>query len=89
MLSRQEASPAVTNSAPVDSTATTLSATIAAEVSAFLTLKVPPKPQHSSAPGRSTRSMPSTARSSFSGRSPTWRTRRLWHVEWYVTRWGK
>ena len=39
----------------------TLSAPMAAETSAFLTAKVPPKPQHSSAPGSSRSSRPSTA----------------------------
>ena len=58
-------------SAPVSRTCRALSASIAIEVSAFFTAKVPPKPQHSSAPGSSTRSRPRTARSSRSGRSPT------------------
>ena len=43
---------------------------MAAETSGFFTAKVPPKPQHSSAPGSSTSSRPATARSSRSGRSP-------------------
>ena len=40
------------------------------EVSAFLTANVPPKPQHSSAWGNSTRSIPPTFRSNFSGAFP-------------------
>ena len=58
MFIRQDASPAVHRSAPVPTTLRTLSASIADEVSAFLMENVPPKPQHSSAPGSSTRSMP-------------------------------
>ena len=49
--SRHEASTAVQTAAPVDAIAAHLSITIAVEVSAFLIEKVPPKPQHSSAPG--------------------------------------
>ena len=70
MCMRHELSPATQTSAPVSSTHRILSSSIAAEVSAFLTANVPPKPQHSSASGSSTRSMPPTARRSFSGRSP-------------------
>ena len=50
MCIRQELSPAVQTSAPVSSTCRILSASIAVEVSAFLIAKVPPNPQHSSAP---------------------------------------
>ena len=50
MCIRQEASPAVQTSAWVPSTLAILSVSIAVEVSAFLTAKVPPKPQHCSAP---------------------------------------
>ena len=42
----------------VSSTWRILSASIAVEVSAFFSANVPPNPQHSSAPGNSTRSMP-------------------------------
>ena len=59
-----------------------LSEPIAMETSAFFMANVPPKPQHSCAPGSSTRSMPRTARSSWSGRSPTRSIRSEWHVGW-------
>ena len=59
-----------------------LSASIAVEMSAFFTANVPPKPQHSSAPGSSTRSIPRTARSSRSGLSPTRSIRSEWQVGW-------
>ena len=52
MCIRHELSAAQTTSAPVSSTARTLSASIADETSAFLTANVPPKPQHSSACGQ-------------------------------------
>jgi hypothetical protein len=71
MCIRQDTSPAVHTSAPVESTDAILSASIAVDVSAFFTANVPPKPQHWSAAGSSTRSRPRTARSSCSGRSPT------------------
>ena len=61
---RQELSPATSTSAPVSRTWRALSAPIATDVSAFLRAKVPPKPQHSVAFGRSTSSMPRTASSS-------------------------
>ena len=64
-------SPAVSTSAPVLSTHHILSLSMALEVSAFLIANVPPNPQHDSAAGSSTRSMPRTAFSSVSGRSPT------------------
>ena len=59
-----------------------LSASIAPETPAFFTANVPPKPQHSSAPGSSTSSIPRTARSSRSGRSPRRSMRRPWQVGW-------
>ena len=62
MCIRHELSPAVQTSAPVSRTRRILSESIAAEVSAFLTAKVPPNPQHSSASESSTRSMPRTFR---------------------------
>ena len=46
MFIKQETSPPVHISAPVDSMFLTLSAVMAPEVSAFLNEKVPPKPQH-------------------------------------------
>ena len=52
-------------------TAWILSLSIAAEVSAFLTENVPPKPQHSPLSGSSTSSIPRTFRSSRSGASPS------------------
>ncbi len=82
MCIRQEESPAVQTSAPVPVTWASLSFSIAEEVSAFLIAKVPPKPQQASASGSSTRSMASTARSSFSGLSPTRSIRREWQVGW-------
>ena len=89
MCIRQELSAAQTTSARVSSTARTLSASIADETSAFLTANVPPKPQHSVASGSSTSSMPLTAPSSRSGRSPTPSSRSEWQVGWKVTRCGK
>ena len=80
MCMRQELSAAVQTSAPVSRMRRTLSVSIAVEVSAFLIAKVPPKPQHCSAPGSSTRSIPRTARSSRSGASPTFSSRSEWHV---------
>ena len=82
MCSRHELSEAEQTSARVESTLCILSASMAAEVSGFLTAKVPPKPQQASAWGSSTRSIPPTSRSSRSGRSPTRSTRRLWQVGW-------
>ena len=49
ICSRHEPSTAVQTSAPVASIASHLSASIALDVSAFLSANVPPKPQHSSA----------------------------------------
>src|ERR1700674_5421533 len=51
---KQDASAAVTNSAPVEVIIAILSASIAEDVSAFFTQKVPPNPQHCSADGNST-----------------------------------
>ena len=82
MCIRHELSAAVQTSAPVSRIRRSLSVSIAVEVSAFLTAKVPPKPQHCSAAGSSTRSMPRTARSSRSGASPTFSSRSEWHVGW-------
>ncbi len=75
-------------SACVLRTLRTLSPSIAIEVSAFLMANVPPKPQHSSAWGSSTRSMLRTLRNNLSGASPTRIIRSEWQVGWYVTRWG-
>ena len=82
MFIRHELSPATSTSAPVSRTCRALSAAMATEVSAFLTAKVPPKPQHSSARGSSTRSSPRTSRSSRKGRSPTPSIRSEWQVGW-------
>ena len=82
MFIRQLLSPATSTSAPVSRTWRALSETIATDVSAFLTANVPPKPQHSSARGSSTRSSPRTARSSRTGRSPTPSIRSEWQVGW-------
>ena len=54
MCIRHELSQAQTLSAPEATIAASFSSSIAAETSAFLTANVPPKPQHSSASGRST-----------------------------------
>src|SRR5262249_9225213 len=62
MWSRHEGSSAVQYSAPVASMSSHLSASIAVEFSAFLTAKVPPKPQHSRSRSSSTSSSPSTWR---------------------------
>jgi hypothetical protein len=67
-------------SAPVSRIRRSLSVSIAVEVSAFLTAKVPPNPQHSSASASSRSSIPPTARNSRSGLSPTSSIRRLWQV---------
>ena len=82
MCIRQELSPAVQTSARVASTLRILSASMAVDTSAFLTANVPPKPQHTSASGSSTRSSPATWRSSRSGRSPTRSSRSEWQVGW-------
>src|SRR5579885_1260436 len=77
---KHELSAAAQTSACVSSTLRTFSLSIAREVSAFFTAKVPPKPQHSCAPGSSTSSRPRTARSRRRGASPTCRKRREWQV---------
>jgi hypothetical protein len=59
-----------------------LSASIADDTAGFFSANVPPNPQHCSAPGSSARSMPSTARSSCSGRWPTRSSRSEWQVGW-------
>ena len=82
MFIRQLLSPATSTSAPVSRTWRALSETIATDVSAFLTANVPPKPQHSSARGSSTRSSPRTRCSSRTGRSPTPSIRSEWQVGW-------
>ena len=69
-------------SAPVSSTLRILSASIAVEVSAFLTANVPPNPQQVSESGSGTRSMPDTRRSRRSGLSPTRSIRSEWQVGW-------
>ena len=82
MCIRQEASDAEQTSARVASTFDILSASIAVETSGFFSANVPPNPQQVSAAGSSTRSMPSTARSSCSGLSPTRSIRSEWQVGW-------
>ena len=82
MCIRQELSPAVHTSAWVSSTLRILSASMAVDVSAFLTANVPPNPQQVSASGSSTRSIPATWRSNRSGRSPTRSIRSEWQVGW-------
>src|SRR5579883_1227486 len=77
---KHELSAAAQTSARVSSTLRTFSLSIAREVSAFFTANVPPKPQHSCAPGSSTSSRPRTARSRRRGASPTCRKRREWQV---------
>ena len=69
-------------SAPVSSTFLILSASIAVDVSAFLSANVPPNPQHWSASGSSSRVIPRTLRSSRSGLSPTRSIRSEWQVGW-------
>src|SRR6185437_5976953 len=71
MCIRQELSAATRYCAPVPTALASLSVPIATETSGFLIEKVPPNPQHSSAPGSSASSSPATARSSRTGRSPT------------------
>jgi hypothetical protein len=82
MCIRQDASPAVSASAPVDSTWRILSASIAVDVSGFLSANVPPNPQHWSAAGSSINVIPRTWRSSRSGLSPTRSMRNEWQVGW-------
>ena len=85
MCIRQELSAAVQTSAFVSSTARALSDTIALDTSAFFSEKVPPNPQHSSDPGRSTSSRPRTARSSRCGLSPRCSERSEWQDGCSVT----
>ncbi len=80
MCIRHELSAEVQTSARVSSTQRILSPSIAIDVSAFLTANVPPNPQHSSARGSSTRSIPRTALRSLSGASPTRSIRSEWQV---------
>ena len=82
MCSRQDASAAAAKVAPVCCTAAILSASMAPDTAGFFSANVPPNPQHCSAPGSSTRSMPPTARSSASGRWPTRSSRSEWQVGW-------
>ena len=58
MCSRQDASAAAAKAAPVRCTAAILSASIAPDTAGFFSANVPPNPQHCSASGSSTRSMP-------------------------------
>ena len=82
MCIRHELSAETHTSAPVPVTEASLSSSIAAEVSAFFTANVPPKPQHSADPGRSTSSSPRTRERRRSGRSPTCSRRAEWQVGW-------
>ena len=88
MCIRQELSAAVQTSARVSRMRRSLSESIAIDVSAFLTAKVPPNPQHSCGSSRSTSSSPCTASSSRFGRSPSFSSRSEWHVGCSVTRCG-
>src|SRR6185503_11486818 len=63
ICARHELSPATSTSAFVSRTWRALSEPIATDTSAFFIAKVPPNPQHSSAAGNSTRSIPRTWRS--------------------------
>src|SRR5579875_899771 len=67
---RHELSVAVQTSAPVLSTHRILSASMAAETSAFLIANVPPNPQHCSASGNSIKRSPRTLSSSWRGLLP-------------------
>ena len=89
MCIRQELSAAQTISAPVSSTARTLSASIADDTSAFFTANVPPKPQHSSAWGSSTSSMPAHGAQQPQRPVAQPSSRSEWQVGWKVTRCGK
>lgn len=82
MFIRHAWSPATRYSAPVEVTLRALSVAMAIDTSGFLIENVPPNPQHCSAPGRSSSSIPPTARNSRSGRSPTFATRIEWQVGW-------
>src|SRR6266446_25582 len=63
--------PASTASAPVPAMSASLSLAILSEMSGYLMLKVPPKPQQTSAPGSSLRLSPLTDASSWRGWSLT------------------
>src|SRR2546423_9081854 len=67
MFKRQPRSPASTASAPVPTMSASLSLTILSEMSGYLMQKVPPQPQHTSAPGSSLRLSPPTEASSRRG----------------------
>ena len=82
MCIRHDASPAEHTSALVAEIELILSASMAAETSGFFIANVPPNPQHTSALGSSTRSIPRTCRSNDSGLSPTRSRRSEWHVGW-------
>ena len=70
-------------SAPVDSIAAHLSATIAVDVSAFLTANVPPKPQHSSARAQRHELEPADVpRAAGAARRRRCVTRSEWQVGW-------
>ncbi len=88
MCSRHDGSTAVTTSAPVARMFAHLSLSMASETPAFLTEKVPPKPQHSVASGSSSSSRPRTLASSRCGASPMRVTRCEWQVGCRVTRRG-
>src|SRR5271167_1179629 len=67
MLIRQPRSPASSVSAPLAATLALFWPTIASDNSPYLTANVPPKPQHTSASGKSTRRNPSTLASNLRG----------------------
>src|SRR6185437_7430920 len=71
MLRRQPMSPASSVSAPLATISAALSAAMRSEISGYLMQKVPPKPQHTSAPGSSCSRRPSTLASSRRGCSLT------------------
>src|SRR5262249_34908623 len=82
MLSRQPRSPASSVPAPVAAMSAVLSETILLEISGYLTQKVPPKPQQSSAPGSSTSFSPSTAASNRRGCALTPSSRKPEQESW-------
>ena len=61
MFIRQQRSPARTVCAPVASMSAAFSSAILTEISGYLTQKVPPKPQHTSASACSSIDSPSTS----------------------------
>ena len=79
---RQELSGAVTTSASVARMCAILSVSIAEDSAGCLTANVPPNPQQVLASASSTRSIPSTARSSRSGASPACISRVAWQEAW-------